>query len=206
MISWRRKILHGGGVAYILFYYINVGVKQLEKRNSLFKAQANNLTSLDSYIILHQQLFTCVVAESINIIVVNIVTGDHIFDKGLRQCGFTSKQFEKSSREASLQRFRHLCGSNPIVYARIWEDLQNTTIPEARIYDVADIDLVYFWWPFIFWSVISQQLIVQRHFNYASVQLANGVFPAALYIWINLNNGTWMPLLQGRKQSQLYRV
>ena len=75
---------------------------------------------------------------------VYIVTGDQIFEKGLRLCGFTSRQFEKSSREASLQRFRHLYGSNPIVYAQIWEDLQNTGIPVARINNVTAIDLVYF--------------------------------------------------------------
>lgn len=62
-----------------------------------------------------------------------IVTGDDILSRGLVLAGFNSARNNNVARETNLERFKALYGSNPCVYAQIWEDLQNTNNPEARI-------------------------------------------------------------------------
>ena len=52
---------------------------------------------------------------------------------------------------SNLERFRAHYGSNPIVYAQIWEDLLTTVIPDAQI-DNVNADLI--WLAFIFLSVM----------------------------------------------------
>ena len=72
-----------------------------------------------------------------------ILTADQILRTGLLVVGFSDRRIQNVERAKSLERFRTAYGSNPIVYAQIWEDLQTTEIPEARI-DKKTMDLNYF--------------------------------------------------------------
>ena len=62
-----------------------------------------------------------------------ILTADQILRTGLLVVGFSDRRIQNVERAKSLERFRTAYGSKPIVYAQIWEDLQTTEIPEARI-------------------------------------------------------------------------
>jgi hypothetical protein len=52
-----------------------------------------------------------------------ILTADELLRKGLELVGFEYHRQQNVSRETNLQRFRGHYGSNPIVYAQLWEDL-----------------------------------------------------------------------------------
>ena len=59
--------------------------------------------------------------------------------------GFNGAHIGKVKQSTSLSRFRSFYGSNPIVYAEIWQDLQTSLIPEARITtDAVFLNLNYF--------------------------------------------------------------
>ena len=61
--------------------------------------------------------------------------------RGLMLAGFSIRTQQKSSRLQNLRCFTSNYGSLPIVYAAIWEDLQMTDNPEARIdAKKADVD------------------------------------------------------------------
>jgi hypothetical protein len=62
-----------------------------------------------------------------------ILTADGMMRIGLEMCGFDGRRQNKACRALNLRRFKAHFGSNPIVYAQIWEDLQTTMIPKARI-------------------------------------------------------------------------
>jgi hypothetical protein len=66
-----------------------------------------------------------------NLIVV--LTADEILRKGLNLVGLDRDRQRNMCRATNLQRFKSQYGSMPVVYAQIWEDLQTTAIPEARI-------------------------------------------------------------------------
>lgn len=60
-----------------------------------------------------------------------VVTADEMLAKGLELHGF-----DRTSKVSCLlkkSRFKSLYGSQPVVYAQIWEDLQTTAIQEARV-------------------------------------------------------------------------
>ena len=62
--------------------------------------------------------------------------------QGLMLVGFENHRIQNVSRVVNLERFRAHYGSNPIVYAQIWEDLQTTAIPDAQIDNVnADLSM-----------------------------------------------------------------
>ena len=61
------------------------------------------------------------------------LTADEFMRMGLERVGFNYRVQQKVLRTTNLTRFKAHYGSNPVVYAQIWEDLQTTTIPEARI-------------------------------------------------------------------------
>ena len=62
-----------------------------------------------------------------------VLTVDEFLQKGLDLVGYNDDQQQKVAQAANLMCFKAHHGSNPIVYAQIWEDLQTTNIPEARI-------------------------------------------------------------------------
>jgi hypothetical protein len=65
--------------------------------------------------------------------VVVILTADQVLHQGLICVGFKTNRIQNTSRASNLERFRAHYGSNPLVYAQIWEDLQTARIPEAYI-------------------------------------------------------------------------
>jgi hypothetical protein len=72
---------------------------------------------------------------------VTVLTADEILRKGLVLVGYDCRHQDKVSRVTNLGHFRAQYGSNPVVYAQIWEDLQCTATPEARIdNEMADAD------------------------------------------------------------------
>jgi hypothetical protein len=60
-----------------------------------------------------------------------VLTTDEVLQKGLSMVGFDRDRQKNVSRETNLQRFRAHYGSNPIVYAQIWEDLSLLTETDA---------------------------------------------------------------------------
>ena len=62
-----------------------------------------------------------------------VLTPDQFLRKGLQLVGYSRRRQRRVCRATNLMRFRKHYGSNPIVYAQIWEDMQTTDIPEARI-------------------------------------------------------------------------
>jgi hypothetical protein len=73
-----------------------------------------------------------------------IYTADEILSIGLTLMGFPHERQESVSRDKNLDRFRSHYGSNPVVYAQIWEDLQLTDIEDARIDAPTAKSLKYF--------------------------------------------------------------
>ena len=78
-----------------------------------------------------------------------IVTSDQMLVQGLRLVGFNIQRVQNVSLGENLRRFRAHYGSNPIVYAKIWEDLQVTQCLDALI-DSRTIDLALFLMTFRF--------------------------------------------------------
>jgi hypothetical protein len=62
-----------------------------------------------------------------------IFSADEILSIGLTVMNFHRGRQENVCRETNLDRFLSHYGSNPAVYAQIWEDLQTTEIEDARI-------------------------------------------------------------------------
>jgi hypothetical protein len=73
--------------------------------------------------------------------VVFILTPDEILQKGLHLVGFDDRRQQNVSRKTNLSRFKVHFGSLPVVYAQIWEDLQTTDVPEARIDTKKDLNV-----------------------------------------------------------------
>jgi hypothetical protein len=68
---------------------------------------------------------------------------DEILERGLLAVGIVDPS--TACRDSNLDSFHSHYGSNPIVYAQIWEDLQTTEIEEAKISGaVANTGLDYF--------------------------------------------------------------
>ncbi len=70
-----------------------------------------------------------------------ILTTDEILRKGLLLVGFDVRRQQNVKRETNIGRFKTHYGSHPVVLAQIWEDLQTTENPEARISEKASADL-----------------------------------------------------------------
>jgi hypothetical protein len=63
-----------------------------------------------------------------------VLTTDEMMRRGLELWGFDLRRQDNTSGAQNLRRFKSsLFGSKPIVYAQMWEDLQTTPIPEARL-------------------------------------------------------------------------
>lgn len=61
-----------------------------------------------------------------------LITPDQMLQHGLLAVGFALHRIQQVSRATNLGRFRAHYGSNPVVYAQIWEDLQCTPTLDAR--------------------------------------------------------------------------
>jgi hypothetical protein len=69
-----------------------------------------------------------------------ILTADEILGKGLLLVGFEVRRQQNVRRETNVQRFRTNYGSDPVVYAAIWEDLQTSENVDLRISEKATAD------------------------------------------------------------------
>ncbi len=64
---------------------------------------------------------------------VQIFTIDELLKLGLRMVRYRSKRIRRAKKETNLNRFRKHFGSSALVCALIWEDLQTTTVQDARV-------------------------------------------------------------------------
>jgi hypothetical protein len=62
-----------------------------------------------------------------------VVTPDKLLWSEFVLVGFNGARIRKVKRSTSLSRSCSFYGSNPIVYAEIWQDIQTSLIPEAQI-------------------------------------------------------------------------
>ena len=62
-----------------------------------------------------------------------IVTADFMLMQGLLMVGFDHHRIQKVLRNTNVMRFRSFYGSDPIVYAKIWNDLHDDTNEAAFI-------------------------------------------------------------------------
>jgi hypothetical protein len=73
-------------------------------------------------------------------ILARIVSPDDMMERGLELGGFSARQIEHAGLKLKYSRFKSWFGSQPVVYAQIWEDLLTTDIAEARILPKDDLD------------------------------------------------------------------
>lgn len=62
-----------------------------------------------------------------------ICSVDEVLSIGLKMFGFDEFRQKRQCRQSNVDDFKAHFGAQPIVLAQIWEDLQTTTIAEARI-------------------------------------------------------------------------
>jgi hypothetical protein len=67
-------------------------------------------------------------------------TPDEIMSRGLQLIGFEPSRQQGKCDATRTRFFKESFGSKPIVYAQIWEDLQTTANPEAKI-DAREVDI-----------------------------------------------------------------
>jgi hypothetical protein len=72
------------------------------------------------------------------------------FTQQIRSCGldfsfveYKGIRIRRARKETNVYRFRGHFGSNPIIYAEIWEDLQTTEVEEARV-PTKDLNIHFF--------------------------------------------------------------
>lgn len=64
----------------------------------------------------------------------DIRTADEILEQGLALQGFEKERQLKHCLDSKIRTFRSLYGAHPLVYAHLWELLQTTSNPDARVY------------------------------------------------------------------------
>jgi hypothetical protein len=72
-----------------------------------------------------------------------ILTADELMYYGVAWAGYDRHRQQRAKPSTNIRRFTLKYGSSPIVCAQIWEDLQTTQIPEARV-EEQYLDLKYF--------------------------------------------------------------
>ena len=70
-------------------------------------------------------------------------TSHEIMRLGLNWTGYDRYRQGRVQHATNIARFQSHYGSTPVVCAQIWEDLQTTEIPEARV-ERKHLDLKYF--------------------------------------------------------------
>lgn len=85
-----------------------------------------------------------------------------MLDSGLAFLGYQMN--ERSSEETWIRRFRAHYGSKPVVYSRIFADLQTTPIAEARV-EGNKISLQYFLMTIYFLRHYPTELVLESRFK-----------------------------------------
>jgi len=81
-----------------------------------------------------------------------VLSADQILALGLRLIGHDDDRQSRCKRETQLGFFRSGFGSDPVVYAAIFEDLQTTTIAAALV-EPKKLDIHAFLWGLHFLTV-----------------------------------------------------
>ena len=63
-----------------------------------------------------------------------LYTPDQVLWRGLSLAGMSRQRQRRQKKHVNINDFKAYYGAHPMVLAQIWEDLQTTTIPEARIH------------------------------------------------------------------------
>lgn len=74
---------------------------------------------------------------------VMVLTADEIMKHGLKLVKYTRRRIKRAKTIRNIERFKGHFGSQPVVVAQIWEDLQTTQVVEARVPPV-DLHLDHF--------------------------------------------------------------
>jgi hypothetical protein len=64
-----------------------------------------------------------------------ILTADEVLMKGLELADISPRCQQNVNRQKKVTLFKEFYGSDPVVYAQVWEDLQTTEIPDAHLDD-----------------------------------------------------------------------
>ena len=70
-------------------------------------------------------------------------TPDELMTLGLRLINYTEQKLQRANLKTNQKRFKDHFGSTPYVCTLIWEDLQTTEIPEARV-EKKDLNIQHF--------------------------------------------------------------
>ena len=62
-----------------------------------------------------------------------VYSTDQVLWRGLELAGMERRKFERQKRQTNLEDFRGIYGTHPMVLAVLWEKLQTTKTPSARI-------------------------------------------------------------------------
>jgi len=60
-------------------------------------------------------------------------TTDQVLTIGLKLIGVSKRRMQRQKRETNFEDFRAHYGTDPDICAKIWDDLQTTNIPNAKI-------------------------------------------------------------------------
>ena len=71
-----------------------------------------------------------------------IYTADEVLSFGLTLVGFDEHRQRRQQRKSNVEDFKGHFGTQPVVVAQIWEDLQTTEIAAARINTAAPKEMV----------------------------------------------------------------
>ena len=69
-----------------------------------------------------------------------ILTADEILRKGLLLVGFSIRRQQNVQRKTNIARFKAHFGSDPVVYAHIWEDLHSSENEDLLVSERASAD------------------------------------------------------------------
>jgi hypothetical protein len=72
-------------------------------------------------------------AQELNLAQILLLAADEAMWRGLALAGFDSHCQKSVCKATNLERFKSGHGSLPVVLAQMWEDLQFTNVPEAKI-------------------------------------------------------------------------
>jgi hypothetical protein len=71
-----------------------------------------------------------------------VYTADVILRFGLQLVGYTRSRIWRAKKDTNVDQFHGHFGSNPIIYAEIWEDLQTIKVQEARV-PPKDLNIIF---------------------------------------------------------------
>jgi hypothetical protein len=74
-----------------------------------------------------------------------VLTVSTILKKGLEFAGFSIDRQANVKKSTNIDRFCSYYGSNPVVYAQLWEDLRNAPVPLGNFVELdAETEIAYF--------------------------------------------------------------